>query len=79
MVFWGSLSDPEEKAQDDEANQDDEAKPKEDAVQAELWFLPLLSLFPFHFTWKQFTLLLSFVGSWTNGKQFKAEDMLKEK
>lgn len=61
MVFWESLSDPEEMAQDDEANQDNEAKhiTKEDAAQTELWFLPLLSLFPSHFTWKQFTQLLS--------------------
>ncbi|KAL7240072.1 hypothetical protein ACSBR2_005856 [Camellia fascicularis] len=36
MVFWGSLSDPEEMAQDDEANQDDEAKhiTRENVVQA---------------------------------------------
>ncbi|KAI8016139.1 Ribonuclease TUDOR 1 [Camellia lanceoleosa] len=55
MVFWGSLSDPEETAQDDEVKH----ITREDAVQAELWFLPLLSLFPSHFTWKQFTKLLS--------------------
>ncbi|CAL5353233.1 unnamed protein product [Camellia sinensis] len=55
MVFWGSLSDPEEMAQDDEAKH----ITREDAVQAELWFLPLLSLLPSHFTWKQFTKLLS--------------------
>ncbi|KAI8008633.1 hypothetical protein LOK49_LG07G02059 [Camellia lanceoleosa] len=55
MVFWGSLSNLEEMAQDDEAKH----ITREDAVQAELWFLPLLSLFPSHFTWKQFTKLLS--------------------
>ncbi|KAF5951326.1 hypothetical protein HYC85_009270 [Camellia sinensis] len=61
MVFWRSLSDCEEIAQDDEANQDDEFKhiTREDAVQAKLWFLPLLSLFPSHFTWKQLSQLLS--------------------